>query len=384
MSDKAAAVIVGGGISGASIAYHLAKKGLTDVVIIEREKFNAAQATGKCAGGVRAQFSSDINVRMSLLSESKFETLGEELGAEIMFNQKGYLFVCSTPEELANQRKANEIQKSAGLDTVVFLTPDEIKERWPVIRTDDLAGGAFNPRDGFVDPHEVTQGYVNAGRKSGVRQLLETEVLGLRMEGGKVMGVATTSGDIECGVFINGAGAWCHEIGKMAGVEIPALPYRRVLYITTPMDIIPEDLPMVVDNHTGAYMRRESGGIEFGRANEKEPSSFNQNPDMEYLENILPYYINRLPFMEDADLSDAWAGLYSISPDHHAILGRVPGVENMYLACGYSGHGLMHGPAVGQLLAELIVDGEYKTIDASVLSITRFKEGKEIHEVAVI
>jgi sarcosine oxidase subunit beta len=384
MVDKAKVVIVGGGISGASISYNLAKRGLADVLIIEREKFNAAQATGKCAGGVRAQFSSDINCRMSLLSERIFENLGGELGADIAFNQKGYLFVCATEQELENQRKANEVQKAAGVDTVQFLTPGEIAARWPVIRTDDLIGGAFNPRDGFVDPHEVTMGYINAGRRLGVRQLLETEITGIKKKGSKISGVETTAGDIECEILINGAGAWCAEIGRMAGVEIPAKPFRRVLYITTPMKVIPDDLPMVVDNHTGAYMRRESGGIEFGRANWNEPSSFNQNPDMEYLEEILPFFINRLPFMEDADLADAWAGLYSITPDHHAILGRVPEVENFYLACGYSGHGLMHGPAVGQLIAELIVEGEYKTIDASVLALMRFKEGREIHEVAVI
>jgi sarcosine oxidase subunit beta len=384
MSDKAKVVILGGGISGCSIAYNLAKKGLTDVLVIDREQFIAAQATGKCAGGVRAQFSSDINCRMSLLSEQLFERLGEELDAYITFNQKGYLFLCTTEEELADQHGAHEVQVAAGVDTVEFLTADEIKRRWPVIRTDDLVGGAFNPRDGFVDPHEVTQGYMAAARRLGVRQMLEVEATGLRMNGQRITAIETRSGDIECEIFVNSAGAWCREVGSWAGVDIPVDPYRRVLYITTPMDVIPEDLPMVVDNHTGAYMRRESGGIEFGRANPNEPSSFNQNPDMEYLEEILPFYIHRLPFMEDAELSDAWAGLYSITKDHHAILGYAPGVENMVLACGYSGHGLMHGPAVGLLIAELIVDGKYKTVDASVLSITRYAEGREIHEVAVI
>lgn len=384
MTDKAKVVILGGGISGCAIAYYLAKKGLTDVLVIEREKFNSAQATGKCAGGVRSQFSSDINCRMSLLSEEIFEKLGEEVGANILFDQKGYLFVCVTEEELALQKKANEIQIGAGIDTVQFMTPDEIHERWPVIRTDDLVGGAYNPRDGFVDPHEVTQGYIAAAKKLGVRQMLETEVMGLKMDGKRIVGVETSAGDIECDMFVNAAGAWCREVGALAGVDIPADPYRRVLYITAPMDTIPEDLPMVVDNHTGAYMRRESGGIEFGRANPDEPSSFNQNPDMEYLEEILDYYIHRLPLMEEAELSDSWAGLYSITKDHHAILGHTPDCENMILACGYSGHGLMHGPAVGLLIAELIVDGGYKSIDASVLSITRYAEGREIHEVAVI
>lgn len=384
MTDMAKVVILGGGISGCAIAYYLAEKGLTDLLVIEREKFIAAQATGKCAGGIRSQFSSDINCRMSLLSEQIFEKLGEELDANIMFDQKGYLFVCSTDEELADQKKANEIQLAAGIDTVQFMTPDEIKERWPAIRTDDLVGGAYNPRDGFVDPHEVTQGYAAAAKRLGVRQLLECEVTGLKMNGKRIVAVETTAGDIECEIFVNAAGAWCKEIGALAGVDIPADPYRRVLYITAPMDTIPEDLPMVVDSHTGAYMRRESGGIEFGRANPNEPSSFNQNPDMEYLEDILHFYINRLPLMEEAELADAWAGLYSITKDHHAILGRTPDCENMILACGYSGHGLMHGPAVGLLIAELIVDGQYKTIDASVLSITRYAEGREIHEVAVI
>ena len=384
MTDRAKVVILGGGISGCAIAYYLAEKGLTDLLVIDREKFIAAQATGKCAGGVRSQFSSDINCRMSLLSEQIFEKLGEELGADIAFNQKGYLFVCGTDEELANQVKANEIQLAAGIDTVQFMTPDEINERWPAIRTDDLTGGAYNQRDGFVDPHEVTHGYIAAAKRLGVRQLLETEVTSLKMNGKRIVGIETTAGDIECEIFVNAAGAWCKEIGALAGVDIPADPYRRVLYITAPMDTIPEDLPMVVDNHTGAYMRRESGGIEFGRANPNEPSSFNQNPDMEYLEEILDIYINRLPLMEEAELADAWAGLYSITKDHHAILGRTPDCENMILACGYSGHGLMHGPAVGLLLSELIVDGKYKTIDASVLSITRYAEGREIHEVAVI
>lgn len=382
MKDKAEVVIVGGGIIGSAIAFNLAKMGLTDVVILEKEKFVGSGATAKCAGGIRAQFSEEVNIKMSLLSENLLERFQEETGEEGIFDQCGYLFMASTTEQEDIFRKNLALQQANDVP-VVWMTPEEISELAPKIRLDDIIGGTFCNKDGIGDPHVFTQGYANSARKKGVTIELDTEVTGVKVEGGKLTAVETNKGAISCDKVIDAAGPYAALIGKMAGVELPIQPIKRQISTTSPLSWVPDTFPMVVDITSGLYCHRESGGLLLGWADPDTPAGFDESLDPDYTDEIIMKAIDRIPILEEAGIASSWAGLYSVTPDHKAILGTIPQVEGLIVAAGFSGHGFMHGPAVGQLMAELITKGE-TSIDISSLSIDRLKDASKEQEKLVI
>jgi sarcosine oxidase subunit beta len=373
--NSAECVIIGGGIIGASIAFHLAKLGMKDIIVLEKEKFLGAGATGKCAGGIRAQFSSEINVKVSLLSEDLFERFMDDTGEEGIFDQVGYLFLITNEENERIFRKNMEMQKSVGAP-VEWLTREDIGDLCPNVRIDDVMGGTFCHKDGIGDPHVFTQGYVSAARRLGVEFSEETEATGIQKNSDKVSAVETSKGTITTPLVINCAGPHAQDIGKMVGVDIPVLPYKRQISTTAPLSWIPASFPMVVDIESGLYCHKESGGLLLGWADKNTPPGFDQSLDPEYTDEILMRALDRIPILEEAGIATSWAGLYETTPDHHAILGKVPDVEGFICANGFSGHGFMHAPGAGLLIAELIVKGE-PSIDISPLSIERFAEEKE-------
>jgi sarcosine oxidase subunit beta len=376
-------VIIGGGVMGTSTAYHLALKGCRNVLLLEREPFFGIQATGKCAGGIRYQFGTEINVRLSRLSLPMLDRFEEELGQPIDLRYCGYLFLLTSPADVAAFRQNVEMQHRLGVMTR-WLEPEEIARMVPLINLEGVLAGTFHERDGLADPNSVVQGYVSGARRLGARLLNDVEVTGIEVAGGRVRGVVTNRGRVAAPVVVNAAGPWAGEVGRMAGVEVPIVPVRRQIVVTGPIPEVPPDFPFVIDFAQSLYFHREGPGILTGMSNPNEPPGFDQSVDEEWELVHLEAAMKRMPILEKATLASHWAGLYEVTPDAHPILGRVPELEGFYIIGGFSGHGFMHGPICGLLLAEEILDGRAHTLDISSLSITRFREGKLIREYNVV
>ena len=376
MEKTADIVIVGGGIIGTSIAYHLAQKKAKGVVLLEKGMLGEG-STAKCAGGIRAQFSTEINIRFSLESFKTWDQFQEIMETELDFKKVGYLFLATTEEEWAVFQSNATLQRQFGIP-VELLSSQEIHRRWPYLRVDDLRGGTFCAREGYAGPYEALSGFARGARRGGVKILEETEVAQILLNGDQVAGVRTSLGDISSPVVVNAAGPYAGEVGKMAGVEVPVRPYRRQLFFTGPFPHIPDPIPLVIDFHRGWYFRREGTGLLISGPKDNFPS-FNLNVDYDAMVEVAENSMYRVPVMEKAEIDRGWAGSYEISPDSHAILGEVPGLKGFFLANGFSGHGFQHSPAVGKVMAEVIL-GEKPSIDISCLSVERFVRGELIRE----
>lgn len=378
----AAAVIVGAGCVGASIAYALASRGMRDVVVLEREPFAGAGSTSKAAGGIRAQFSTPINVRLSMLAIEHFRRFSEEMSAPPVYFPVGYLFVVTDPERWADFRAQVEMQRGLGLD-VRTLTRAEAQALVPGLEVSDVVGATFCATDGLGNPHEVTQAYVQQGRRLGVTYEFECPVLGIERAGDRITGVLTPGGTISTPLVVNAAGPHAAEVAAWAGVTLPVKPVRRHCFTTQPLPFVRDDLPMIVDVKSGAYMHRESGGLLLGYSNPDEPEGFNTSVNWDFLARVVEPAVHRLPALAAAEIANGWAGLYETTPDHNAILGFAAAAPGLMLANGFSGHGFMHAPAVGQLVAEWILDGR-PSIDLSPLRLERFGEDEARAEANVI
>jgi len=383
LAQTADVVIVGGGVMGVSTAYHLALKGCPDVLLLERESFLGMEATGKCAGGIRYQFGTEINVRLSQFSLPMLDRFEEELGQPIDLHYCGYLFLLTNEKDLETFRQNVEMQRRLGVETQ-WLEPTEIAEMAPLLNLDDVLGGTFNAQDGLADPNGVVQGYASGARRLGAKLLTDVEVIDIHVEGKQVVGVITDQGEIATSTVVNAAGPWAGEVGGMAGVDIPILPVRRQIVVTSPMSGIPPDFPFIIDFAKSLYFHREGPGILTGMSNPNEKVSFDQSLDTDWELIHMEAAMKRLPILKQAGLANHWAGLYENSPDAHPILGRVPQVEGLYCIGGFSGHGFQHGPICGLLLAEEILDGRAHTLDISQLDLARFEEGREIFEYNVV
>jgi sarcosine oxidase, subunit beta len=381
-SRTAPVVVIGAGCIGAAIADHLGRRGVKGTVVLEQEPFAGAGSTSKAAGGIRAQFSTPLNVKLSMMSIAEFENLPELMGCDPVYFQVGYLFLLADDAMWATFQRQAEMQRSLGLP-VETLTPDEVKARIPELRVDDLKGGTFCPKDGLGSPHEVTQLFVQHARDLGAKFEFGVPATGLLVEGGKVIGVRTAQGDIHTPWVVNAAGPHAAQIARWAGVELPVEPVRRHCFTTEPLPFARADLPMIVDMKSGVYMHRESGGMLLGLANKDEPAGFNTAVNWDFLEQVVEPAMHRVPALEAAEVSNGWAGLYEVTPDHNAVLGPPAAVGGLMLANGFSGHGFMHSPAVGQLIAEWIVDGK-PSLDLSPLRLERFLEHQAAVEANVI
>ncbi|MEO8358248.1 MAG: FAD-dependent oxidoreductase [Chloroflexota bacterium] len=375
-------VIIGGGVMGASTAYHLAQRGMKNIVLLEKEEFFGTGATGRCAGGVRYQFSTHINVRLSMESLPMIERFKDEIGQGVDYRQCGYLLIATNEQDATTFKRNVELQNSLGVQTQL-LSGEEVRARLPLMRFEDAIAGTFNQKDGLVDPNSVVAGYISAAQKLGVKAINCTEVTGIRVSGDKVEAVETTQGVIQTRGLLNAAGPWSAPIGEMAGVKIPVIPIRRQMFTTNPLKEISDGFPFVIDFAQSLYFHREAEGLLIGMSNQNEKPGFDQNVDEEFEFVNLEAAIERMPLLERASRASHWAGLYEVTPDAHPIFGG-SNVEGYSICTGFSGHGFMHGPVSGKLMSEYILDGKFSTVDVSMLDLARFDEGRLIKEYNVV
>ena len=376
-------VVIGGGVMGASTAYHLALRGCPDVILLEKQPFFGLGATGKCAGGIRYQFSTEINIRLSLLSLPMLDRFEEETGQPIDLRYCGYLFLLTNEQDVASFRKNVALQHRLGVATE-WLGGDEVRRRVPLLVAGDVLAGAFHAGDGLADPNGVVTGYVAAARRLGVKAYTDTAVTGIHTEQGLVTAVETNRGTISCKTVVNAAGPWAAVVSSMAGVPMPVVPVRRQIVTTTPLPQIPEDFPFTIDFAQSLYFHREGRGILTGMSNPSQPPGFDETVDEDWEAIHLDAAVARLPLLEQAGLLAHWAGLYEVSPDAHPIISDVPELAGYVVVTGFSGHGFMHGPIAGLLTAEIILDGAAHTLDISALDYRRFDQGDLRQEYNVV
>ncbi len=385
MSDlpkTASVVIVGGGVMGVSTAYHLARRGVRDVVLLERDTFLGHGATGRCAGGVRYQFATEINIRLSLASLPMIERFEDETGISPQYRPIGYLFVLTRPQDVEAFRRNVALQHRLGVSTE-WLDGDEVRRRLPFMRFDDALAGTFHAKDGLADPHSIVQGYARRARDLGARIVTDAPVTGIVVQGGRVRAVETPRGRIATPVVVNAAGPWAGEVARLAGVDLPITPVRRQWLTTTPLPELPRDFPFVIDFAQALYFHPEGEGVLTGMSNPNEKPGFNQQVDPEWELVHMEAAMQRLPLLERAGVMSRVAGLYENTPDAHPIFGPTE-VEGFHVVAGFSGHGFMHGPVAGLLMAEILLDGRAHTVDVSMLDAARFREGRLIREYNVV
>jgi sarcosine oxidase, subunit beta len=378
-------VLIGGGIVGSSIAYHLAAAGCKNILVIERESAQGKGSTGKSMGGVRAQFSTPVNIQMSLYSIPFYATFEERLGFPCDYRPQGYLFCATSENQLAYLRNNYQKQIALGLKQVELISGGEIHARFPQLRADDIVGGSFCSTDGFVDPYSTMIGFMTWAADHGARLWKNTRVTAIA-RGGASFEISTTRDAVSTPVVVDCAGAWASSIASMVGIELPVEPLRRMLVPTEPFDQFPHTAPMIIDMSTGFHFRPESRGFLLAWNDPEETPGYKTDFDPAFIEKILTRAADRIPVFENLAVNPkrAWAGLYEMTPDHHPILGESPTVPGFFFANGFSGHGVMHSPATGKILSDLILAGKTDLIDASLLNFSRFAEGRSIHETAVL
>jgi sarcosine oxidase subunit beta len=380
MSMSADVVIIGGGIMGASTAYHLTRRGCPRVVLLEAGEFFGLGSTGLNAGGFRHQFSSVVNIELSKLSVGMMERFAEEMGQELGLRRCGYLFLVDNADDMARFRKNVELQNQHGVPSRV-VGPEEIGALVPEIDRAGIVGGSWCPLDGLVDPHGLLQGYVTRARELGATLRTNAPVTAIDSHDGRVHRVVTPQGAIDTSAVVIAAGPWSAQVGALLGIEIPIQPIRRQIAVTSPIPGLRPDFPFVIDFTRALYFHREGPGILTGMSNRNEQPGFDTSIDEDWRFTHLEHAVARLPLLADTELAAEWAGLYEVTPDDQPILGRLPHAEGLFICAGFSGHGLMHGPAAGLLMAEEILDGRATTIDIDGLRWGRGFGGGEYNVV---
>ncbi|MFB6636409.1 NAD(P)/FAD-dependent oxidoreductase [Streptomyces chartreusis] len=369
MNTHASVVVIGGGVMGTSIAYHLARGGVRDVVLVERDEL-ASGSTSKAAGGVRAQFSDELNIQLGARSLQAFARFGLELGHDIGLHRVGYLFLLSTPEEVAGFEASVRLQNSLGVPSRM-IDPAEAQRLSPLISTDGLLAAAFSPDDGHCTPESVVHGYASAARAYGARILRHNDVTGIEVHGDRITAVTTSIGRITTGTVICAAGPWSRAIGAMVGVDLPVVPLRRQVAVTEPVGGLPPDLPMTIDFTTSLYFHSEGPGLLLGMSDPDERPGFATDTHDCWIPRLAAAMERRAPALLDLRRTGGWAGLYEVTPDHNALIGEATSVSRFLYATGFSGHGFLQGPAVGEVVRDLYL-GRVPFVDVSPLSAGRF------------
>lgn len=380
MAATADVAIVGGGVVGASVAYHLARAGCTDVVVLDAAPRPGEGSTGRATGGFRAQFSSVPNVRLSLLARDALRRFAEETGVNPGYAPVGYLFLATSTAGLDVLLQAQALQHAEGLHEARPVDADGARAINPAI-AGEIAGGTFCPTDGYIRPLEILRGYTEAAQRLDVRFAYDSPCTGVRMEGGRVRAVRTRDGEIAAGGVVNAAGPWAACVAGFAGVDLPVRPLRRQVAITAPCALLPADMPMTVFCDDGLHLRMRDGRVLLLQPDEPAGNDpFATAVEDGWVNAVARRARERVPCLRDVaiDRAGCWAGLYEMSPDHHVLLGPSPKVPNLYLANGSSGHGVMHAPALGLLLAEIILHGNARSMDVHPLRPERFAEGEPV------
>jgi sarcosine oxidase subunit beta len=378
MREKADVVVIGGGITGCGTAYNLAKKGYTDVVVLERQAL-CAGGSGRCGGGIRQQFTTEANITLAMASVRLFEQLSEDLDTDIEYEQGGYLII-AYEDEVDQFKKNVSLQNSLGLDSR-FITPEEAREIVPLLNIDPIAGATFCQTDGHANPFRVVHGYARKAQEMGVEINRFTNVTGITVEDGQIQSVKTDKGTIKTNTVVNAAGAYSRDIAAMAGVDLPNNPYRHEILVTEPLEHVLD--PMIISFKTGVYFSQQKhGSIIGGIGDPEEPSSYNLSGSLRFLKRMARTVVELVPAFGHLNILRQWAGLYDVTPDAQPILGWTEGVDRLCQANGYSGHGFMIAPKVTELIAELIVDGK-PSMPMDDLNLKRF-EGEITGEAYVV
>lgn len=380
-------VIIGGGIVGSSIAWHLTDAGCKNVLVIERESSQGKGSTGKSMGGVRAQFSTPVNIQMSLYSIPFYARFEEIVGYPADYRPQGYLFLATKDSHLTYLRDNFARQKKLGLTSARLLPADEIRAMLPQLRSDDILGGSFCSTDGFVDPYSVMNGFMASAAEHGATLWKKTAVTGITINQQGAFSVETSRGPVSTRTVVNAAGAWSAQIAKFVGIDLPVEPLRRMLVPSEPFSDFPHSSPMVIDMSTGFHFRPEGRGFLLAWNDPEETPGYKTDFEPSFIEKILIHAADRVPVFENLPINPkrAWAGLYEMTPDHHCVLGPVEAVTGFFLANGFSGHGVMHSPATGKIITDLILQGKTNVVnDVSVLRFERFARGELLHETAVL
>jgi sarcosine oxidase, subunit beta len=386
LPGSAGAVVIGGGIVGVATAYELAKAGVRDVLLLEREAGLGLGSTGKCAGGFRHQFSSEVNVRLSLASARLIRSFTEDHGVPLDVHVEGYLFLCRDEATWASHRAAAAMQRHLGAE-VDLLDAASCRELIPGLATDDVVGATFGQGDGIADPAGLVGGYATIARRAGVtiRTGVAVEAIRTSSDGSRATAVGTSLGEVRASLVVLAAGVWSRELGRSVGLDLPVEPHARQLVQTTDFKGRPERRTLVIDTSTMAFFHREGSGILMGVPPADDGPTFElATSDRFVAEELIPALIRVLPAVEDASFATTWTGLYEMTPDHHPLIGAVRSIDGLLVATGYSGHGFQHAPITGRLLAEIATTGEAATIDIHALRPERFAEGEPIVEAFVV
>jgi sarcosine oxidase subunit beta len=376
MADTADVVIVGAGIMGVSTAYHLARLGVRRVVVLERDTV-CSGSSALASGGIRHQYANRLGVELTTHSIQTYERFEDEFGVDPQFRQHGYLLLIATEDALALSRRNVDLQRSLKVE-VELLDAEATRRLCPYLRTDDLLGATYSPRDGYADPYLCTTAIAARARALGVEIRQQCEVRGFLRRGERVTGVVTAAGTVEAPAMVIATGAWSGVVGRLVDIDIPVVPLRRHKFATARFstEMIPAATPFIIDPLSGFSMRREGEGLLLGGGRRDEPSSFSTEVDRSLEPAVVERAVHRVPVLADARLMRGWAGLYEMTPDQTGIVSKVPGVDGLHVIAGFSGHGFMHGPIAGQLMAEIVAEGTARTMDASPLDLGRFARGE--------
>jgi sarcosine oxidase subunit beta len=379
-------VIIGGGVIGASIAWHLASAGCRDVVVVDRSDDPGSGSTGRATGGFRAQFGSAINVRLSLLAREELLHFEEETGVDPGYRQAGYLFLASSTAQLDRLRQANELQRRLGVTDARIIDPAEAAAINPSVDGRSYVGAAWSPSDGFLKPLEILRGYTEAARRMGVRFESGTEAMAFERDGDRLVALRTSRGEIAAPLFVNAAGAWAARVGEMAGVDLPVVPLRRQVAATIPTRALPDEMPMTIFTEDGFHLRVRDGRVLLLWPDPPKAvdDPFRIEVDDLWLGEVRRKCDERIRVLRDVpvDRDACWAGLYEMSPDGHAILGWPSPEHDLFLVNGSSGHGVMHAPALGQLASDMILG--LPQIDIDILRPSRFAEGRPVESIELL
>jgi sarcosine oxidase, subunit beta len=368
LPDSADVVVIGGGVIGTSAAFHLAEAGV-DVVLVERAQLGSG-STRRAAGGVRTQFSDVLNIEIAKRSLAAFRDFGRRPGWEIALKQVGYLFVLTRESDVEAFERSVALQNERGLDSRI-VTPEQVRALCPLLEGDDILAGAFSPGDGHAAPEDVVQGYAIGTRARGGHIEVGCEALAITTRRGDVTALVTSHGRVRTPAVICAAGAWSRRVGAMAAVELPVSPLRRQILFTEPIDGLPAELPMTIDFASSFYFHREGPGLLLGMSDANEEPGFNMQATDDWIPDLMEIVRRRAPRIASVGIRGGWAGLYEMTPDHNAIIGEAAGVSRFLYATGFSGHGFLQGPAVGEILRDMFLR-RAAFVDVAPLGAERF------------